>query len=213
MSDGGVGDRGVGDGGVRRWTVVIPIKGGSGAKSRLGGSPALALAIALDTVAAAAQVAELVVVTTPEVGERARGVAPAARLVTDPGAGLTAAIAAGIAAAPALRVAVLLGDLPALQPDELRAALDFAERHPRALVADADGDGSVLITALVSADHAPAFGDGSRGRHRAAGYAELPIDAGSGLRRDVDTPGQLAALAAAGRLGARTAAELGGSGR
>jgi 2-phospho-L-lactate guanylyltransferase len=101
-------------------------------------------------------------------------------------------------------VAVLLGDVPALQSAELAAALALAERHPLAFVPDADGTGTVLITALVASDHAPSFGSGSRAAHAAAGYFELDLPSKSGLRRDVDTPEHLAALAS--RLGPRTAA-------
>jgi 2-phospho-L-lactate guanylyltransferase len=67
----------------------------------------------------------------------------------------------------------------------------------------------VLITRRADAAHAPAFGGESRAAHRRAGYVELAIAADSGLRRDVDTAQQLAALSAAGRLGARSAALVG----
>jgi 2-phospho-L-lactate guanylyltransferase len=188
------------------WIVVVPVKGTPAAKSRLGASPRLALAIALDTVAAAIGAAPVVVVTPREA--RADFVALGAHTVDDDGGGLAAAIAAGVRAAGAGRVAVLLGDLPALQIGELVAALDEAERLPLAFVPDADGIGTVLITALEGVAHRAAFGGASRAAHLAAGYVELEVDAGSGLRRDVDTREQLAALAAASRLGARTTAAL-----
>ncbi len=47
------------------------------------------------------------------------------------------------------------------------------------------------------------FGTDSAARHRELGLVELPIASGSTLRRDVDTPEQLAAAAALG-LGPRT---------
>jgi 2-phospho-L-lactate guanylyltransferase len=188
---------------VPDWTVVIPVKGNVSAKSRLGASPELALAIALDSVAAALDavgVIEVIVVT-------ASGIAPAlealgARVLRDENAGLNAAVMQGIAAAQTDAVAALLGDVPALQHEELAAALNLAEHHPLAFVPDADNDGTVLITALRSTSHRPAFGEHSRAAHLAAGYVELAIPAASGLRRDVDTAAQLAALAP--RAGPRT---------
>ncbi|MFL0713328.1 MAG: NTP transferase domain-containing protein [Microcella pacifica] len=82
---------------------------------------ALASAIALDTVEAARAaraVGELVVVGgLPEQ-------LPGVRVIDDPGGGLLAAVQAGLAVLDAdLPTAVLLGDLPALQPDELLAGL------------------------------------------------------------------------------------------
>jgi 2-phospho-L-lactate guanylyltransferase len=201
------------------WTVVVPVKGTVAAKSRLGASRELAIAIALDTVAGAISAAgNVIVVTSRAVASEFEALG--ARVVMDPGGGLGGAVAAGIAAAldsaldsavpaaEAVAIAVLLGDVPALQPRELRAALMAAESHPLSFVADADGTGTVLIAALDGRGHTPAFGPDSRARHVAAGYVELPVDAASGLRRDVDTPEQLDALA--GRLGARTVAALAG---
>ncbi|MDQ1564674.1 MAG: 2-phospho-L-lactate/phosphoenolpyruvate guanylyltransferase, partial [Actinomycetota bacterium] len=189
------------------WTIVIPVKGTHTAKSRLGASTELAMAIALDSVAAAVATARVIVVTATTASASFEDLG--ARVVKDPSGGLNAAIRAGIAAAGSGGagggpVAVLLGDVPALQAAELAAALALAEQHPLAFVPDADGDGTVLITALTAADHAPAFGAGSRAAHAAAGYLELDLPADSGLRRDVDTPEHLTALAS--RLGPRTAA-------
>ncbi len=186
------------------WTVVVPVKGTGSAKSRLAASPELALAIALDSIAAAVPVARVVVVTSPAMAGSFEHLDVA--VVGDSGGGLNAAVLQGIAAATPGPVAVLLGDVPALAPTELAAALQLAQQHPLAFVADADDEGSVLITALEAGDHRPAFGSGSRAAHLAAGYVELDIPHDSGLRRDVDTPTQLAALAA--RVGPRTRALL-----
>jgi 2-phospho-L-lactate guanylyltransferase len=189
---------------VSKWTLVIPVKGTTTAKSRLHGSVELAWGIALDSVAAAIEVSDVIVVTS-------RAIAPlfealGARVVIDAGKGLNSAARQGIAAATTDSVAVLLGDVPAMRAPELAAALELAGRHPLAFVPDADDDGTVLITALTKADHRPAFGAHSRAAHTAAGYVELDIPLDSGLRRDVDTPGQLAALG--DRLGPRTRAAL-----
>jgi 2-phospho-L-lactate guanylyltransferase len=189
---------------VSDWTVVIPVKGTSGAKSRLGGSSDLAHAIALDTVAAALEAADVIVVTAATMAGPFEALG--ARVIVDNGAGLNAAVAQGIAAAGHGPVAVLLGDVPALRSAELAAALSLAVQHPLAFVPDADDDGTVLITALNPADHRPAFGVHSRAAHLAAGYVELNLPLQSGLRRDVDTAAQLTALG--DRLGQRTRAAL-----
>jgi 2-phospho-L-lactate guanylyltransferase len=220
---------------VSNWTVVIPIKGTVAAKSRLGASPELALAIGLDSVAAAvasldrrgaassalasrrgdaslqapvrpelAEGPRVIVVTSPSIASQFEALG--AHVVIDAGAGLNSAVAQGVAAAGDGPVAVMLGDVPALGSSELAHALELAEQHPLAFVADADSEGTVLIAARHSADHRPAFGLHSRAAHSAAGYVELDIPADSGLRRDVDTPAQLAALG--DRLGPRTRAAL-----
>jgi 2-phospho-L-lactate guanylyltransferase len=177
---------------------VIPVKGTASAKSRLGASPELALAIALDTVEAALALG-VIVITSANIAPQFEALG--ARVLLDEGNGLNAAVRQGIAAA-AGPVAILLGDVPALRTEELATALDLAAGHPKAFVADADSDGTVLLSALNGADHRPAFGLHSRAAHLAAGYVELALPVESGLRRDVDTPEQLEALAA--RVGSRT---------
>jgi 2-phospho-L-lactate guanylyltransferase len=180
------------------FTVVIPVKGTDAAKSRLAATPELARAIAQDTVAAALAVAPVIVVTAASERDF-----PGATVIADPGGGLDAAIAAGITSATG-HVAVLLGDLPALLPDELAAALAVAETLERSFIPDADGTGTTLIASTT--DHAPAFGSGSAARHRAAGYVEIELSPDSGLRRDVDTREQLESLRE--RLGPKTRAAL-----
>jgi 2-phospho-L-lactate guanylyltransferase len=133
----------------------------------------------------------------------AAGAAAGAGAAGAPGAAGPVGAAAATGAAGG--TAVLLGDLPALQPAELEVALTLALAHARAVVADAAGSGTTLITALRGQSHAPAFGAGSAESHRAAGYSPLDIPAHSGLRRDVDTSDELAAFDAA-LLGRRTAA-------
>ena len=189
------------------WAVVVPVKGGPLAKSRLHlprvARAALADAFARDTVAALAAgmpgAPVLVVTSDPDV---ARWVAAGGhRVVADPGAGLDAAVAAGVDAARGLgarAVAVVLGDHPALRPQEVRAALAAAGEHPASVVPDADAEGTALLTL-------PATGAGAhRLRCRAApprtrrlGFVRLDLDL-PGLRVDVD---DAASLAAAVRLG------------
>ena len=142
---------------VREWVVVIPVKRAEIGKSRLRlpgvEREPLARAIALDTVEAAAgceRVAEVIVVTSDEITATALRLLPRVRVVRDRGEGLGAAIELGVSAAPGTRPrAVMLGDLPALRPDELARALAFASSHPRAFVPDAEGTGSVLATDWV----------------------------------------------------------------
>ncbi|MGC5168500.1 2-phospho-L-lactate guanylyltransferase [Luteimicrobium sp. DT211] len=196
------------------WTVVVPVKGGPDAKSRLAerldpaARRALADALALDTldaVLAARSVACVVVVT----GERrllpGADDGPRVVHVDDPGLGLGAAVREGIGAAPDSPCAVLLGDLPALRPEDLDAALADAARHERAFVPDADGTGTTLLTGRTPAALRPHFGPGSASAHTDAGHVAL--DARPSLRRDVDTAEDLDDATVLG-VGPRTGAFL-----
>lgn len=202
-----------------RWIVVVPVKPSARAKSRLEVAGAdragLARAIALDTLAAATAcdvVGQVVVVTDDAALAREAAMIPALRFVPEGDAsGLDAAVAAGVAALdPAGRMprAALLGDLPALRPDDLAEALQAAASVPRGVVPDAEGTGSTLVTAGPGVAWASSFGDGSFERHVALGCAVLPIPDASTLRRDVDTADQLEVARALG-LGPRTATLLG----
>jgi 2-phospho-L-lactate guanylyltransferase len=191
---------------MQNWTVVIPVKGTAASKSRFGPGDHrdLALAMALDTVEAALAVAPVVVVTVGGAEFQSLG----ATLVQDPSGGLIAAIEAGLAGLEG-STAVLLGDHPALQPDELRDALAAAEAHPLSLVPDDDGTGTALVAATAGAAHRLAFGPDSRALHRANGYVELD-GSWPGLSRDVDLGEHLDQLAAAGlALGHHSHALLG----
>ena len=183
------------------WTVIIPVKGTPQAKSRMDPIPGLPLAIALDTVEAALAAAEVLVVTSASAAELFLHLG--SRVVIDHGGGLNAAANQGLAAAKSGNRAVLLGDLPALQPGELTEALDAALQFPGTFVPDTEGEGTTLITARAGFAHRPAFGPQSRVAHQEWGYVELQVDVQSGLRRDVDTQTQLRGIPSA-RLGART---------
>jgi 2-phospho-L-lactate/phosphoenolpyruvate guanylyltransferase len=193
------------------WHLVVPVKGGATAKSRLHppagvGREELALALAADclTACCAGMPPDRVVVVTsdPRVGKAARGLGAA--VVADPGAGLNAAVAAGrdhvltrrfgtrrAHGSPA-PVAVLLGDLPALRAADLAAALGAAAAYPLAVVADASGSGTVLLTALAGEALTPSFGEGSCARHVAGGHHLLDLDLPR-LRTDVDDDRSLGA--------------------
>ncbi|HET6672416.1 MAG TPA: hypothetical protein VFG92_03495, partial [Agromyces sp.] len=91
-------------------------------------------------------------------------------------------------------VAVLLGDLPGLRPEELAAALEVAARNPLAFVRDADGTGTTLATAVAGVVFEPQFGPDSAARHAAAGFVELAASGWPGLVHDVDTVDGLTAV-------------------
>ena len=208
------------------WSLVIPVKLLAQAKSRLTGLAGqrraeFALAMAADTVAAAVRAdtvaAVLVVTDDPEVGAIAADLG-AIVLADTPAGGLNQALAHGAAYSqdrwPARGRAGLAGDLPALRPLELTAALGAAARVQTAFVADADGTGTTLYAAAPGAQFRPQFGPASRDRHLATGAIELgtvelgTVALGTGLtslRRDVDTIDDLRAAAKIG-LGPRSRA-------
>ena len=176
------------------WTIVVPVKGSAEAKSRFGDDARrldLAEAMALDTIAAAVQVAPVLVVAGPGLS-RAFAELGATVILEHPGDGLNGAITRALATVDG-PAAVLLADLPALRPEELASAL-----LENVMVADSDGTGTTLITGRT-----PAFGAGSRAAHAALGYRELDLPPTSGLRLDVDSAEALAAIPPE-RLGERT---------
>ena len=206
---------------VAEWVVVVPVKGGRHAKSRLTAPPGaqrhtLAAAFALDTVAAAVDAVgrgRVFAVTCPG-PLTALLESLGAVIVADPGGGLNAAIRSGLAQAclgapTRVGLAVLLADLPALSADDLRLALRVAAGVPRAFVPDADGTGSVLITATGAAVPQPAFGADSAARHERNGHQRLDLDL-PGLRTDVDDVTSLRAALRVG-VGPATTAALSGS--
>ncbi|WP_239070424.1 2-phospho-L-lactate guanylyltransferase [Cellulomonas chitinilytica] len=213
---------------VTRWVVVVPVKTATAGKTRLAGvlpeshRQALVRAMALDTVAAAVATRGVVRVLVVTADEPVRlGLPTGAEAVDEPspttrpaGAvepGLDAAVLAGADRAAALDpgagVAVLLGDLPALRPDDLAAALDLAAHRPRTVVADLGGTGTTLLTVAPGLDLRPRFGAGSAAAHEALGHVRLDVPGTSSLRRDVDVPVDLAR--AAHDAGPRTRAVLG----
>ncbi len=198
------------------WSVLMPVKVLTQAKSRLAGLAGprrgeLALAVACDTVTAVletAQVARAVVISDDPVAAAALTELGAQVIPDEPRDGLNAALRHGAAVAagrwPASGLAALSADLPALRPVELARALQAAANWPNAFVADAAADGTTLYTAAPGAAFTPAFGLASRSRHAADGAAELQLSNIPGLRRDVDTPDDLRGAAELG-LGPRTA--------
>lgn len=197
------------------WHLIVPIKHADWAKTRLDppeplSRADLARAMAADTLAAvcAAVPAAQVLAVTSDPAARARAVEHGALVLADPGEGLNEAIAHGNAwwrhrtSAP---LAALLGDLPALGPDDLSAALRECLRHEAAVVPDRDGTGTVLLSVGAGRDLDPRFGQGSAARHATSGVRlDLTLPR---LRTDVDDVDSLAEAARLG-VGQHTAAVL-----
>lgn len=197
------------------WVAVVPVKRLTAAKTRLRGAlpgvphEALVLAMLADTLAAArgcALVDRVLVVTDDPVAARLAGEAGAER-VPDGRAGLNGALAYGALRAGGAGVVALTGDLPALRPAELAAALGGLDGRVRGYVPDARGTGTALLAARAGTPLEPRFGPGSAAAHEASGAVALTGDWPS-VRQDVDTPADLAAAAALG-LGRHTTALIG----
>ena len=199
------------------WSVIIPVKGGERAKTRLRAPDGvdhsrLATALALDTIAAAAGTvgAGHVVVVTGDPAIVAQVTAQGVVVVDDPGGGLNPAISAGVAHLVARGasggVAVLLGDLASVRPEDLAMALYATAAHPSAYVPDADDSGTVLLASTNPGRLVPHFGGRSDAAHRAAGFVRLDLDLPR-LRRDVDDEGSLRTALCLG-VGPHTAALL-----
>ena len=203
----------------------MPVKGGPGAKSRLGGLPeraALADAFALDTVTAlvaASAVTRVFVVTgSAHLGSALTGIGAVIVMeqqvelaeMTEHSR-LNAAIELGIEAArracPDANIAVMTGDLPALCLADIETAFSLAGQYERSLAPDVEGVGTTTLFARAGVKVMPRFGRGSRAAHEADGHVSLRLSPTSSIRRDVDTIGDLDAARALG-LGPYTSALL-----
>jgi len=198
------------------WHVVVPVKGGRGAKSRLRRSlddEPLVAAIIHDTLDVVANVVTpaRVLVVTADAGETTHAQDAGFGVVTDPGTGLNGACLAGVwsaQSAGATTVVILLGDHPALTPDELRECLTAGARHETFFVADAEGVGTALVGTTVAGLPDLAFGQGSAALHLSLGHTRLDLDL-PGLRHDVDDEASLRHAATQLTLGPRTRRALG----
>jgi 2-phospho-L-lactate guanylyltransferase len=174
-------------------TVVVPYRGD--AKRRVPSSIRAAVAVAMlgDVVEAALAIGRVLVVTDdPKV------VPPGAEVVRDPGAGLGAAVAAGLVHVEG-HALVVNADLPAATSGALVALAEGG----LALVAARDGTTNAL-SLPDPALFAPLHGPGSAARFRAhAPFRTLSIPE---LEADVDSLGDLERISS--RLGARTRALL-----
>lgn len=197
--------------------LIIAVKRLDAAKTRLsslfaaaapGAREDLVLAMLVDTITAAQAVPAVggITVVTPDhrAAETAR-LHGAGVLIDPTPAGhpdpLNEALRRAEAAVveSTVNVAVLQGDLPALQARELAQAVSAARVHPRSLVEDRHGTGTAALFSFgVPLD--PSFGTDSARRHANSGAVALAA-AWPGLRCDIDTPED---LAAALRLGVGT---------
>ena len=187
--------------------VIIAVKRLTAAKTRLApvlsaaSRESVVLAMLVDTISAASSVsavASITVVTPDEVAAdavRALGANVLADSTPDGhhdplnNAILTAEAAVATMSA---NIAVLQGDLPALQPNELSEAIAVARTHPRSFVADRHGTGtSALFGFGAGTSLEPRFGRDSARRHADSGAVEL-TGGWPGLRCDIDTPDDLA---------------------
>jgi 2-phospho-L-lactate guanylyltransferase len=157
------------------WTLVVPVKRLSRAKSRLavpaGVRAEIALAFAVDTVAAAVRadgVGEVLVVTDDARASHELGQLGAVVVRDEPDAGLNPALLHGAARARELvgtgGVAALSADLPALRSDELARVLHRAREHALSYVLDAAGTGTTLLCATDVDAFGPASGLARRRR-------------------------------------------------
>jgi 2-phospho-L-lactate/phosphoenolpyruvate guanylyltransferase len=204
--------------------LIIAVKQLPAAKSRLSpvfaapARSALVLAMLTDTIAAASAVPAVSTITVVTPDEVVADVARefGARVLLDPtppghvdplNAALLAA-EADVVRSGARNVAVLQGDLPALQSRELAQALTAARAHPRSFVGDHHGSGTTALFAFgVPLD--PRFGSNSTRHHRDSGAIALTRE-WPGLRCDIDTADDLdAALRlGVGTVTKRTVAEI-----
>jgi 2-phospho-L-lactate/phosphoenolpyruvate guanylyltransferase len=201
------------------WTVVVPVKGGPRAKSRLGLPESerlqLAGALAEDTIEVVRRCSSVsaTYVLTPD-DATARWVTrtwPDVTVVRElPGENLNSALARGLRERRAQRfessVAVVAGDLPALGCDDLTDLFRQATADGGVcLVPDRSGLGTTILLLPGGVSTSFCFGGDSAARHQAGG-AHV-VSAGDGARCDVDTTEDLATAATIG-VGDRTSAVL-----
>lgn len=163
------------------WTVVIPVKGLTHAKSRMGetllapGTLAQAFLLdVLESVTASASVQEVIVATgDPVVTELAQSYG--ATIADDTGRpGINAAVmGAALTCAVSTPLAVVVSDLPRLTSTALDLVMAAAERNAVSFVADLEGTGTTIWLAESNAHLPPLFGTDSRAMHRAAGAVDL----------------------------------------
>lgn len=192
------------------WSVLVPIKSTSHAKSRFEGVTAsirrdLAIAMVLDVVDAslACEAVRQVVLVSPEPEVfAAMRSDPRLLFAQDVPCGLNEALLHALSTLEGGRhrgsAAAVTGDLPALTTAELTRALAIARSHTQSFVPDSDGQGTTVYAAGVYGAFAPGFGSRSRVAHSQAGCHRLDFPASSGIRQDVDDMAGLAAALAVG---------------
>ncbi len=199
-------------------TAIIPVKRFRAAKRRLLGTldapqrTELVEAMLIDvlgSVTACEAVERVIVVSGERRAERIalrqaqRTTTPLEVLREPTDTGHSDAATLGIFRAKALGAqcaALLPGDCPLLDPAELGEALGRMQAGRVAVVPDRHGTGTNALLLSPPDAIGPAFGPESRARHahrgRAAGH-EVAIEALDSIGPDVDTPDDLAHIAAA----------------
>jgi 2-phospho-L-lactate/phosphoenolpyruvate guanylyltransferase len=183
-----------------RFALLVPVKDGPGAKTRLGevgdrARAGLMAAFARDAVTAALRTpqARVYVVGDPA-ALRPLFAGLDVTVVPDEGAGdLNRALARASVriGTPGQATAAMLADLPCLRPDDLEEALTISwESETRCYVADAAGTGTTLLAAPPGEELDPRFGRDSARAHAASGAQAIGGELAS-LRLDVDTTGDL----------------------
>ena len=152
---------------------------------------------------------ENVVVVTDDPHAAAVFQADAEVVADEPRRGLSAAVEFGATFAqhrwPVTGVVVLAADLPAARPKDIASVLARCTR--RAVVADRDGTGTVLLAAAPGLPLRAAYEGCSYAAHLRTGAEDLTPYAGEALRRDVDTLADLTAVTQLG-VGIATATFL-----
>jgi 2-phospho-L-lactate/phosphoenolpyruvate guanylyltransferase len=192
---------------IPRLALLVPVKDGGGAKTRLGeigdhGRASLMAAFARDAITAARRSSRVdVYVVGDPVALRPVTDGLDVEVIRDEGGGdLNQALrrAAERVAIPGRGVGAMLADLPCLRTEDLEAALSQAlTAGDRAFVADADGSGTTLLVAAPGVEMDPRFGVGSARAHAESGAMAVTGELTS-LRLDVDTTDDLDAALRAG---------------
>jgi 2-phospho-L-lactate guanylyltransferase len=192
--------------------AVLPVKRFADAKRRLGGAlepparEALLVAMLRDVLAAISGASEIegtIVVTEEPIAIELAANAGAEVVAEDADRSHPDAAAAGArraAAGGAGGVAMLPGDCPLLDPDELDGLLSGLEPPCIAIIPDRHGTGTNGLILAPPDAMPPSFGPDSRARHFAlATRAGVPhsVEALPSLALDLDTPDDLEALRAA----------------
>lgn len=191
-------------------TVIVPIKRLGTAKTRTHLSAHERAGLALDLMSgtvraalAATAVARVIVVTADQ-DAAAAATALGAVVVPEPEiGGLNQALAAGREYAcgqfPDADVALVVGDLAALRPEDLDTVVaEFRTTREPLLVADHLGTGTTMLMHDPSTAPPLLFGPDSASRHQGAGYRLFP-GAPASTRHDVDSPADVEGLIQASR--------------
>lgn len=195
------------------WSIVVPVKELSRAKSRLAvgrNRSRLALAFAQDTVAAiaACPLVTSVLIVTNDPFVRLALADDKVRFLDDPGPDLNSAIRSGLAYLRATtpgRSAVLVSDLPSLTTESVSGVLEKAARYAFSIVGDDEKHGTTAVFFRDPPADRLFFGENSREAYLRAGA--VPIADVVGISRDVDRIDHLDAAVRLG-VGAHTRAAL-----